>query len=87
MFRDKPYTKCFDCVQGRKLKCKHCISLLINRIITDKEHKTETRLRSKQQRMAKTAASNFRHPHPSQQWEVSTRYAMWMNRLTTKENH
>lgn len=48
MFRDKPYTKCFDCVQGRKLKCKHCISLLINRIITDKEHKTETRLRSKQ---------------------------------------
>ena len=36
MFRDKPYTKCYDCIQGNSIKCKKCMALLVNNIIKEK---------------------------------------------------
>jgi hypothetical protein len=35
-FREKPYTHCFECIQGSKLKCKKCMSALI-RIALEKQ--------------------------------------------------
>lgn len=32
-FRDKPYTQCFECIQGNRLKCKQCMSSLVQEII------------------------------------------------------
>lgn len=29
MFREKPYTKCFECIQGNKIKCKKCMATLV----------------------------------------------------------
>jgi len=35
-FRDKPYTQCFECIQGSRLKCKNCMSLLVEDIIRER---------------------------------------------------
>lgn len=39
VFREKPYTQCFECIQGPKLKCKNCMATLIADIL---RHKAET---------------------------------------------
>lgn len=36
MFREKPYTQCFECIQGNKLKCKKCMASLVEDILKDK---------------------------------------------------
>jgi len=36
MFREKPYTQCFECIQGNKLKCKRCMANLVSNILKER---------------------------------------------------
>ena len=33
MFRDKPYTQCFECLQGSRIKCKKCMEGLVESVL------------------------------------------------------
>lgn len=33
VFREKPYTQCPECLQGERLKCKKCMSILVTRYL------------------------------------------------------
>lgn len=36
-FREKPYTQCFECIQGNRLKCKKCMATLVDDIIRQRQ--------------------------------------------------
>ena len=38
MFREKPYTKCAECIEGSRLKCKKCIGELVDTLGRRKGH-------------------------------------------------
>ena len=58
MFRDKPYTKCFDCIQGDRLKCKKCMTTLVNNIIQDKTNLDQPLRHQKTMRITKKLIRN-----------------------------
>lgn len=37
MFREKPYTQCFECIQSTKLKCKKCMNTLVEDVLKLKQ--------------------------------------------------
>jgi hypothetical protein len=87
MFREKPYTQCFDCIQGHALKCKSCVNLLVKNIIKEKESAASTPAPSTQ-RKTTTLFKTVQLPRPrrKEEWQIHTKYGAWMERLKQKDS-
>ena len=76
-FREKPYTQCFECIQGSRLKCKQCMSSIIDEIIKDR-HSTEAAfvknvpMKIRSRKLKKENKNDF---------QVKTCYENWMNHV------
>jgi hypothetical protein len=95
VFREKPYTQCFECIQGPKLKCKGCMSTLIADILRHKAnndpfHKENTKTPrsngpSTPLRKCRTVQGiQHRQPTPDQRFEIRTNFGLWVEKMQLK---
>jgi transcription elongation factor Elf1 len=82
-FREKPYTQCFECIQGIKIKCKKCMSALIATAIreqaTIRSRKPPGRTTCKTSQVSRTRS-------PEELSQVSTVYGQWMEKVRERQD-
>lgn len=87
-FRDKPYTQCFECIQGSRLKCKNCMTTLVEDIIRERKRNTESSKHGSLSNKAKTIHS--RQKPKEGELQIKTCYGLWMDHVyfrRTKERN
>lgn len=80
MFREKPYTQCFECIQGCKLKCKKCMGVLVENILA-----TQTPVLTPSP-MRKTAPHFGKKHQEREEYVVSSNFELWVQKMREKRS-
>lgn len=97
VFREKPYTQCFECIQGPRLKCKNCMAAIIadilhHKTINDPFHKENIPVHPPSsphslQRNCKTVqGTKQRHSRQEEHFEIRTNFGLWVERIQSKRS-
>jgi hypothetical protein len=80
MFREKPYTQCFECIQGSRLKCKKCMLSLVESIIREREQ-AQGMHRRHQTHSGAHKAPKVQSQKAPEALEIKTGFGMWMDQV------
>ena len=83
MFREKPYTQCFECIQGNRLKCKKCMNTIVEDVLRHKQTIHNTSLRTSHQEHPRKPKKLIRRESAAE-LQVRSCYGLWMDQVLTR---